>query len=348
MISSKPYGMLTDGTQATLYTLKNKSGASLSLCDYGARIVSIIVPDKNGTLGEVALGFTSAGLYESIDSYVGAAIGRASNRINGAAFDIGDKHYTVTANEGTTCLHGGTPGFDGVMWEAACQEGEEGDVVSFRRVSPDGEQGFPGTLATEILYAWTDKNELCISYHAVCDQDTVCGLTNHVYFNLDGSDTIKNHILCLHAPLITETDDALIPTGRELDVAGLPVDMQKPLLLREGFARSDEYPMMVKKNGYDFNFFVPGEGLRVHAVLHAPASGRTMHMCSTEPCVQLYSGQHFDTDGGLNGKHYGAYAGLALETQHHPDAVHHENFPSMILKANEPYFSQTLYAFSAE
>ena len=198
-----------------------------------------------------------------------------------------------------------------------------------------------------VSIGWSHENDLSICYSAVCDQDTLCNLTNHSYFNLAGQGNIEQQILTLNASFITETDDALIPTGRDLPVNGLPVDFRAGLRLGEGFARGSEYPMMVAKNGYDFNFAVAGSGMRCFGSLYDPQSGRVMHLCSTEPCVQVYSGQHMDFSGH-QGTHYGCHAGLALETQHHPDAIHHAAFPSVVLRANTSYETQTLYSFSVK
>ena len=345
-ITLSSFGRASDGREARLYTLENKSGASVSLCDFGARIVSICVPDRQGALADVNIGFDSVAEYDRKGGWsVGAAIGRVGNRIAGAAFTLNGKEYRLPANEGPNCLHGGI-GFDHRWWQGEAHEGTEADMVTFRYESADGEEGFPGKLDVEITYAWTEKNELCIRYHAVSDQDTLCNLTNHAYFNL-GGENVTDHVLQLNADKITATDSALIPTGEELDVTGLPVDLRGGLRIGDGFARAAEYPLMAEKNGYDFNFRVPGAGMRLMGTLHCPATGRVMHVCSTEPCIQLYTGQHFDATGH-GGVHYGPWAGLALETQHHPDAIHHPNFPSVILPAGKEFVSETVYSFGVE
>lgn len=342
------FGFVKEGQPAACYTLTNASGASLSLCDYGARIVSIRVPDRGGRLGEVCLGFDSVAPYTAPQgAYLGATIGRVANRISGASFALNGTPYAVSANENGNCLHGGFHGFESFLWESSCQETLEGDSVTFRRVSPDGEEGFPGALTFEVSFFWNDACELSIRYHAVSDRDTLCAATNHAYFNLDGSDDVLAHTLCLHSDLITVTDSALIPTGEERAVDGLPVDLRVPLLIGDGIRRSAEYPIMAEKNGYDFNFRISGEGMRPIGMLHAPHSGRAMYIRSTEPCVQVYSGQGLNCIGH-GGRHYGAYAGIALETQHHPDAIHHAHFPDIVLHAGQEYHSQTIYHFTVE
>ena len=346
-IKLSSFGHAADGRQATLYTLTNRSGAYVTLCDYGARIVSVYVPDRAGHLDDVCIGYDDVSRYMAPGGpSVGATVGRVANRIGAAAFDLNGKHYALPANDGANTLHGGQ-GFHTHFWDASCQEGEEAALVTFTYHSTDGEEGFPGNMTAEITYAWTDQNELCLHYRAVSDQDTLCNLTNHAYFNLGADENALDHTLQINASLITATDDALIPTGEELDVSGLPVDLRAPMRLRDDLARASEYPLMQLKNGYDFNFRVDGEGLRLHAVLCCPNSGRVMHLCSTEPCVQLYTGQHFNTVGH-QGRPYGPWIGVALETQHHPDAIHHSNFPGVVLKAGEEFTSQTIYSFSVK
>ena len=346
-ITTSSFGIGPDGREATLFTLKNKSGAYVTLCDYGARIVSIYVPDREGRLADVCVGFDDVARYAAPGgTSVGAVIGRVANRIGGARFTLNGREYSLPANDGPNCLHGGA-GFHTHWWGSQCHEGPEADMVTFRYESADGEQGFPGKMTREATYAWTDECDLCVSYHAVSDQDTLCNLTNHAYFNLSDEENVLDHTLQLNAGRITVTDDALIPTGEERDVTGLPVDLRAPIRLRDGLARSAEYPLMEKKNGYDFNFRIDGEGLRLHAVLASEKSGRVMHVCSTEPCVQLYTGQHFNTTGH-GGRPYGPWIGAALETQHHPDAIHHPDFPSVVLKAGEEFQSQTVFSFSVK
>ena len=346
-ISLSAFGKAADGRVATLYTLINKSSAYITLCDFGARVVSIYVPDRDGKLADVNIGFDEVAPYIAHGGpSIGASIGRVGNRIGGAKFTLNGTEYKVPMNDGVNSLHGGE-GFHTRWWQAECHEREECDLVTFRYESADGEEGYPGKMLVEVTYAWTEKNEMCIHYHAVSDKDTLCNLTNHAYFNLSDEDSVLDHTLQINASLITATDEALIPTGEELDVTGLPVDFRKPLRIRDGMARAAEYPLMVVKNGYDFNFRVDGQGMRVHAILRSPASGRVMHVCSTEPCIQLYTGQHFNTTGH-GGRHYPCMAGLALETQHHPDAIHHANFPSVVLRAGEEFVSDTVYSFGVE
>ena len=216
-ISLSAFGKTEDGRVATLYTLTNKSGASISLCDFGARVVSICVPDRDGKLADVCIGFDDVARYAAKGGpSVGASIGRVGNRIGGARFTLNGIEYRVPANDGVNSLHGGE-GFHTRWWMAECHEGDEADMVNFHYVSADGEEGYPGKMDVEVTYAWTDKNEMCITYHAVSDEDTLCNLTNHAYFNLSGEENVLDHELQINASLITATDEGLIPTGEELD-----------------------------------------------------------------------------------------------------------------------------------
>jgi len=345
-ITVSPFGIL-NGREAHLYTLENASGAYVTLSDFGARITSINVPDKNGTVANVCLGCDNVNDYNTADGcYLGATIGRYGNRIGGASFDLNGKHYTLFANDNGNTLHGGQTGFDRRFFSAECHEGAEADLVTFTYDSPDGEEGFPGSLHLEITFAWTDKNELGIVYNAVSDADTIINLTNHAYFNLGNTGDILDHTVCFNADLITEVNDCLIPTGRDIPVDGRPVDLRKGKVIRDGLNESAAFPLMALKRGYDFNFPIAGEGLRLFGTLSSTDTGRVMHVLSTEPAVQVYTGQHFNMDTGHGHTHYGPYAGIALETQHHPDAIHHPAFPSVILKKGEEFSSKTFYSFS--
>ena len=344
-ITTAPFGMLADGRTATLYTITNASGASVSLCDFGAHLVSVRVPDKQGKLGDVCLGFESAAAYDQIEySFFGGTIGRVGNRIARGKFSLNGKDYTLYQNNGGNSLHGGKLGFDRRWWQGAVQ-GE--DTVVFTRVSPDGEENYPGNLTLTVAFTWTEDCALRIAYHAVTDQDTLCNLTNHAYFNLGSTADILDHQVMICADAITEVYDDLIPTGVDAPVEGLPCDLRKPVVIREGIARSAEYPIMITAKGYDFNYPIPGKGLRLCASAYAADTGRMMEVYSTEPCMQFYTGQYMDADG-RNGVHYGMHGGFAMETQHHPDAIHHPQFPSVVLKAGDVYETFTEYRFSVK
>ena len=344
-IVTAPFGQLADGRTATLYTLINSTGSSVSLCDFGAHLVSVRVPDKNGALGDVCLGFESAAAYNQVEySFFGGTIGRVGNRIARGHFTLNGKEYTLHQNNGANCLHGGKLGFDRRWWQGEIKGDNQ---VVFTRISPDGEENFPGNMQVQVAYTWTEDCTLRIAYKAQCDQDTLCNLTNHAYFNLGNTQDILDHVVDVNAAFMTEVEEDLIPTGRDISVEGLPIDLRKGVALRDGLAKSHEYPRMITAKGYDFNYPIVGEGLRYCASAFAPDTGRVMQVYSTEPCMQLYTGQYMDADG-RNGVHYGAHGGFAMETQHHPDAIHHPNFPSIVLKAGDAYETVTEYRFSVK
>lgn len=342
-IQITPFGTLGDSREAKLYTIVNASGASVSLCDFGAHLVSVRVPDKNGHIGDVCLGFESAAAYDDIEySFFGGTIGRVGNRIAGGKFTLNGKEYTLYQNNGGNTLHGGKIGFDRRWWQGAIT-GE--NAVTFTRTSPDGEENFPGSMTVSVTYSWDDNCTLRIAYRASTDQDTLCNLTNHAYFNLGSTSDILDHEVMVCADQITEVKEDLIPTGRDVAVDHLPCDLRIPTVIRDGIARSAKYPIMISAKGYDFNYPIPGEGMRLCARAYAPDTGRMMEVYSTEPCMQLYTGQYMDANG-RGGVHYGKHGGFAMETQHHPDAIHHETFPSIVLKKGDVYHTQTEYRFS--
>lgn len=346
-ITKKPFGVDQIGRQMTLYTLTNRGGASVSLLDFGAHIVSIRVPDKNGRLGEVCLGYDTLEEYDQKPSYLGAAIGRVGNRIGGAKFTLNGKEYTLFKNNGENSLHGGREGFDKKWWRGETLETDQEDAVIFTYIAHDGEEGYPGKLHVQITYAWDNDCRLSIRYMAQSDQDTIVNLTNHSYFNLSGKDTMLDHTLQVNADCVTNVDAGLIPTGEFLPVEGTPLDLRQPRKIGDGVARRKECGLIDAVNGYDINYVLQGEGMKEAAVLRDEESGREMRVLTTEPGMQVYTGQGLNTTG-RGGKAYGPYAGVALETQHHPDSPHHDNFPSITLKAGDTYQSATIYAFSAK
>lgn len=344
-ITVSSFGTLPDGRTAQLYTIINASGASVSLCDFGAHLVSVRVPDRNGHIGDVCLGFESADAYDDIEySFFGGTIGRVGNRIAGGKFSLNGKDYTLYQNNGQNCLHGGKLGFDRRWWQGEITGENE---VTFSRISPDGEENFPGTMTVSVTFIWDDACVLRIAYQASCDQDTLCNLTNHAYFNLGSTSDILDHEVMVCANLITEVKEDLIPTGVDALVNDLPCDLRKPTVIRDGIARSAEYPIMISARGYDFNYPIAGEGMRLCATAYAPDTGRLMEVYSIEPCMQLYTGQYMDANG-RGGVHYGAHGGFAMETQHHPDAIHHPQFPSIVLKTDDTYQTVTEYHFSVK
>lgn len=343
-VTKSLFGKSPEGKEISLYTLSNSKGMKAAVTDLGATLVRVLVPDAAGKADDLVLGFDNGESYYGNDSFFGTVIGPCANRTGGAEYTLDGVTYQLDKNDGVNNLHTHKQlGFHKRLWDAEIGE----NSVTFSLEDEDGQLGFPGNKKVSVTYSLSEENELTLHYHASSDKKTIINLTNHSYFNLAGQGNIEQQILTLNAPFITETDDALIPTGHDLPVDGLPVDFRAGLRLGEGFARGSEYPMMVAKNGYDFNFTVAGSGMRCFGSLYDPQSGRVMHLCSTEPCVQVYSGQHMDFSGH-HGAHYGCHAGLALETQHHPDAIHHAAFPSVVLRANTPYETQTVYSFSVK
>lgn len=345
-ITTSAFGIDTLGRPMSLYTLTNRSGASVSVLDYGAHLVSIRVPDKTGALREVCLGFDQLHEYELPHGSMGATIGRFGNRIGNARFTLNGETYTLFANDGKNTLHGGRDGFDRKKWEAQTVESRGEDAVLFTYVSEDGEEGFPGTMKVQVTYVFDENNKLTIRYLATTDKDTVVNLTNHAYFNLNETGDILGHELQVFADRITDVDEGLIPNGEYFDIHGSALDVSEPAVIGECISRRASCHYIDHVNGFDVNFCLrETEGLHKAAVLCSKESGIRMECNTTEPGIQVYTGQglHFV---GHNGQKYDAYAGVALETQHYPDSPNKPMFPTTTLKKGETYSSVTEYVFS--
>jgi len=349
MISVKPFGTLPGGEAVSLYTMTNKSGASVSVIDYGGIVTSICVPDKNGVLADVALGFDSLDGYLIDHGCMGDTVGRYGNRIADGRFTLDGVTYQLALNNGKNHLHGGNVGFSQKMWAITPVEGAGCDSLVMHYVSADGEENYPGTLDVTVTYMWDDACSLHITYDATTDKATHCNLTNHTYFNLAGYDhgTICDHVLQIAGDAITPVKDGgLIPTGGYMPVAGTPFDMRKGLLLGDGLARTEECEQMAFAGGYDHNYVLTkGEAMGFAALLVHPKSGRKMEVITDQPGVQLYSGCQTDITGGKNGMHYEKYCGLCLETQHFPDTPNNPQFGTTVLRPGEKYHTTTIYAF---
>lgn len=335
------FGTMPDGRPVELYTLTNANGAVLKVINYGTIITELHVPDRAGRLGDVVLGFDNLGQYLAGHPYFGCTVGRVANRIAGAKFTLEGKTYTLAANDGPNHLHGGLKGFDKVLWQAEVQNDAS---VKFTYTSPDGEEGYPGNLAVTVVMTWTDQNELVLEYTATTNKPTPVNLTNHSYFNLASEGDILGHVLMLSASQYTPADASLIPTGEIKPVAGTPLDFTMPTPIGARFDQLDTNP-----RGYDHNFVInrAGKGLALAARVFEPNSGRVMEVFTTEPGVQLYTGNFLD--GSLKGKRgvvYSQYTGFCLETQHFPDAVNKPAFPSIILRPGHTYHQTTVYRFS--
>jgi aldose 1-epimerase len=349
-IVTKPFGKTLEGVEVHLYTLQNKKGAKVSITDFGATIVAIQVPDRDGKLADVVLGYDSLQSYETGASYFGGLIGRYGNRIGGAQFVLDGQTYLLAKNDGRNSLHGGKRGFNKFVWTAREPISEDGQTLELSYVSKDGEEGYPGTLSVRVRYTWTDQNELRVQYSAHTDKPTVVNLTNHTYFNLTGDPgkNILGHILQLEAPRFTPIDDGLIPTGELRKVEGTPFDFQIPVAIGKRIADADEQLKLGK--GYDHNWVLAaGAGLKLAARVVEPVTGRVLEIRTTEPGVQFYSGNFLDgAAGGKNGSVLAYRTGFCLETQHFPDSPNHANFPSTVLRPGQAYQTETVYRFAVE
>jgi aldose 1-epimerase len=345
-VQKSDYGKTADGTAVDLYTLTNPNGAVAKVITYGGIVTELHVPDKDGKLADVVLGCPDLKTYEAGHPFFGAIAGRVANRIANARFTLDGKEYKLAANNGPHTLHGGKRGFDKYVWQAGLIENRRGATVRLTRTSPDGEEGFPGNLKVAVTYTLTDDNALRIDYEATTDKATPVNLTNHSYFNLAGhnSGTILDQEMMIAADKYTPTDATLIPTGKIEPVAGTPFDFTKPTPLGARFRELKGNPV-----GYDLNYVLNAQGKLTELAARArdPKSGRVLEMYTTEPGVQLYTSNFLDRQKGKDGATYGQYAAFCLEAQHYPDALHHENFPSILLKPGETYKQTTIYNFSA-
>jgi aldose 1-epimerase len=346
-ITREPFGKTGEGTPVELFTLKNDAGMTVKITNYGGIIVSIVVPDKNGKAGDVVLGFDQFEGYIKNPPYLGALIGRYGNRIGHAKFSLEGKSYSLPPNNNGNSLHGGLKGFDKVVWKAEPLNAVTGAALKLSYLSKDGEEGYPGNLSAIVTYTLTPQNELKIDYQATTDKTTVVNLTNHSYFNLAGSGNILDHVLQLYADRSTPIDKGLIPTGEIKSVKGTPLDFTTPHAI--GARIEDKDQQMVFGGGYDHNFVLNSGGgkLGLAAKVFCPATGRLLEVSTTEPGIQLYSGNFLDgTLKGKGGKALQKHDGLCLETQHFPDSPNKLQFPSTTLKPGQKYQTTTIFKFS--
>lgn len=353
-VERQPFGIAPSGDSVDVFRVTNGEGMEMRVTEYGGIIVSLVVPGRDGP-ADVVLGFDSlAGYtspaYEAANPYFGAIIGRYGNRVGGAEFTLNGQSYELDANDGSNHLHGGEPGFDELVWTAEPFETADSAGVVLSRVSPDGEEGYPGRLEAEVTYALTTENALSIQYEATSTDPTPVNLTQHSYFNLEGEadGTILDHELQIPAQTFTPVDSTLIPTGQYRSVDGTPFDFREPTSIG---ARIDaENRQLGIAAGYDHNFVLSrqdSDTLHLAARLYDPDSGREMEVLTTEPGLQFYSGNFLDGSlTGKSGRSYQKHAALALETQHFPNSPNQANFPSTILRPGETYTSRTVYQFS--
>lgn len=341
-IEKKSFGTTKDGNEVTAYTLINGNGMRVTFLDYGAVISNIFVPDKNGKLDDVVLGYENIRGYEEDSASLGAFVGRHANRIAKARFTINGKEYHLQENDHGNNLHGGEPFYNKLMYDAECFEDEDAASVEFSRLSPDGEQGFPGNLDITVTYTLTDDNELVIEYLAVSDKDTVVNLTNHSYFNLAGhnSGTVMEHEVMIDAERYTVVDEELIPTGVYQNVEGTPLDFREIKAIGRDIEAA---------GGYDNNFVLnnPDNEIKKAAEAYEPKSGRVMEVFTNLPGMQLYSAGSLNArENCKEGAVYGKNCGVCFETQFYPNSCNIEHFPGGLLKAGEEYDYQTVYKFS--
>jgi aldose 1-epimerase len=331
--------------------LRNASGLEARVTNYGAIVVSLRTPDRTGTVGDIVLGFDSIADYVRQSPYFGAIIGRYENRIAKGRFMLDGKTYQLPINNPPNSLHGGDRGFDKVVWVTRPFENADSVGLVMTHVSPDGDQGYPGTVNVQVTYTLTDKNELAVDYHATTDKATPINLSQHSYFNLTGNAgrDIRDHVLTLNADLYTPVDSTLIPTGEIAPVEGTPFDFRKPTAIG---ARIDaEHEQIRRGRGYDHNIVLKrdGPGLVHAAHVLEPTSGRVMDVFTTEPGVQFYTGNFLDgTIRGKEGRVYPFRWAFCLETQHFPDSPNKPQFPSTILRPGQEFSSRTVFAFSTD
>lgn len=347
-ITHRPFGKTPEGEQVDLYTLTNAKGAEATISTYGGAIVSLKVPDRNGVMGDIVLGFDKFEDYLKPQPYFGAIIGRYANRIAHGKFTLTGVDYTLAKNDGDNSLHGGIRGFDKRLWTA--REGPL-QALELSYVSPDREEGYPGTLSVTVTYTLTDNNELQLDYSATTDKDTILNLTNHSYFNLagQGEGDVLSHRVTIYANRFTPVDKNLIPTGELRDVYNTPFDFTQAHEIGERIDSDDE--QLVFGNGYDHNFVLNsgGASLEIVAKVTEPESGRVMEVLTTEPGLQFYTANHLDgTLTGKGGKTYRRRSAFCMETQHFPDSPNRPQFTRVILNPGVHYQSTTIYRFSTE
>ena len=345
-IQKLPFGRTAEGRELELYVLTNQRGMCVKIMTYGGIITELHVPDRQGKLGDVVLGFDNPVPYLKGHPYFGCIAGRVANRIAKATFTLDGQKYSLAVNNGPNALHGGIKGFDKVIWHAAASESKDSLTVKMTYASADGEEGYPGKLTASVAYTLTDENELVMEYQAESDKATPINLTNHSYFNLAGAEKgdILRHQLMLNSAYYTPVDADLIPTGEILKVTGTPLDFLQPRAIGDRIEKLKPNP-----GGYDHNFVLNGiDGENKQAAeVYEPTTGRVMQVFTTEPGIQLYTGNFLQGDiKGKNDVVYGRHSGLCLETQHYPDSIHHPHFPNSILRPGRIYRQTTRFQFS--
>jgi len=350
LMKPEAFSIMHEEKQVNLFTLNNSKGMVVQATNYGGKIVTIIVPDRNGKMADVCLGYESAEGYINGSASMGATMGRVANRIGNAQFTLNDSTYHLAKNNGEHTIHGGAKGFRFKVWDAKQLDDQNLELSYF---SPDGEEGFPGNFTLKVLFTVTEDNELKLTYHATTDKPTVLNVTNHAFFNLagEGNGDILGHELMVNADSFTPTNESSIPTGEILSIEGTPLDFRN--LTPIGERINADYDQLKFAGGYDQNFILNKREneLAMAALLYDPSSGRVMEVKTTEPGIQVYSANSLTGKGpdvGKKGHAYGPQSSVCLETQHFPDSPNHPNFPSTVLNPGEDYVSTTIYKFSVK
>jgi aldose 1-epimerase len=347
-VEKQPFGKTADGVAVDAYKLTNKSGARVKIITYGARVVSIEVPGRDGKPGDVSLGYDDIQAYENDSSYLGAIAGRYANRIAKGRFSLDGVTYTLATNNNGNHLHGGLRGFDKVVWVGKGSVVGGAAQLKLTYVSKDKEEGYPGNLSVTVIYTWTNRNELKIVYSATTDKATVLNLTNHAYFNLAGAGVgdILNHEMRINALRFTPTDETSIPTGELRSVKGTPLDFTTATAI--GNRIEDKYEQLISGAGYDHNFVLNKTAgrLSLAAEVYEPTSGRVLRVYTTEPGVQFYSGNFLNGATGKQSLVYPRRSGFCLEAQHFPDSPNKPRFPATVLGPGSRYTQTTIYQFS--
>ena len=342
-LTVKQFGTTENGRKARLYTMKNDAGTTVSVTDYGAALVNVIVKGQDGIPLDVVLGYDDAAGYERGGASIGATVGRSANRIGGAQIEIGGKTYSLGKNDNGNNLHSGPDYYNKRLWEVA-ENGD--DHVTFLLHSPDGDQGYPGALDMYVTYSLDEDNMLMIHYEAAPDQDTVINMTNHSYFNLNGHDSgsVLDHTVMLAADAFTPADEESIPTGEIRPVEGTPMDFRTAKKLGEEIGA--DYEPLRFGGGYDHNWVLKNEnGFDKVAEVTADRSGIRMEVWTDLPGVQMYTANFLDNEPGKDGAVYESRSAVCLETQYYPDAIHHDNFPGPVCRRGEKYDTRTAYRF---
>lgn len=345
-VKRENFQSVVDGKNTDLYTLKNKNGLEITVTNFGARVVEFFTPDKNGNFEDIVLGHDCIDKYVNFtgERFLGATIGRYGNRIAEGKFTLDSVQYQLATNDGPNSLHGGTKGFDRVVWDV--KQVNPGKL-ELTYLSKDGEEGYPGNLDVKMTYELTENNEFIVTHHATTDKRTVINLTHHSFFNLHGAGngTINDHELMLNADKFIPVNDVLIPTGEQLAVEGTPMDFRKPTPIGERV--DNDFEQLKFGHGYDHNWVLTRQSKddpELAATVYEPKSGRFLEVFTTEPGIQFYGGNFFNgTEMGKGGKSYERRASLALETQHFPDSPNHADFPSTVLSPGEEYNHVCVY-----